>query len=117
MKQLSFESLQGPGCSSVGVGAFSENGPFRPSGQILVRNEYSWNKGMFLIFDLQSFFVHFDSMLLSFIADANMLYLETPAGVGFSYSTDSSYYTGVNDKMAGIFSTLTFTNDLFSLIV
>ncbi|KAM0934825.1 putative carboxypeptidase D [Dioscorea sansibarensis] len=65
----------GPGCSSVGVGAFSENGPFRPSGQILVRNEYSWNK------------------------EANMLYLETPAGVGFSYSTDSSYYTGVTDKM------------------
>ncbi|KAJ0973542.1 hypothetical protein J5N97_021501 [Dioscorea zingiberensis] len=66
----------GPGCSSVGVGAFSENGPFRPSGQMLVRNEYSWNK------------------------EANMLYLETPAGVGFSYSTDSSYYAGrVNDKM------------------
>lgn len=35
----------GPGCSSVGVGAFSENGPFRPSGNVLVRNEYSWNKG------------------------------------------------------------------------
>jgi hypothetical protein len=35
----------GPGCSSVGVGAFSENGPFRPSGNALVRNEYSWNKG------------------------------------------------------------------------
>ncbi|XP_008791046.2 serine carboxypeptidase-like 45 [Phoenix dactylifera] len=65
----------GPGCSSVGVGAFSENGPFRPSGQLLVRNEYSWNK------------------------EANMLYLETPAGVGFSYATDSSYYEGVNDKM------------------
>jgi serine carboxypeptidase-like clade 2 len=35
----------GPGCSSLGVGAFSENGPFRPSGQVLVKNEYSWNKG------------------------------------------------------------------------
>lgn len=35
----------GPGCSSVGVGAFSENGPFRPRGQVLVRNEHSWNKG------------------------------------------------------------------------
>ncbi|XP_010929656.1 serine carboxypeptidase-like 45 [Elaeis guineensis] len=65
----------GPGCSSVGVGAFSENGPFRPSGQVLVRNEFSWNK------------------------EANMLYLETPAGVGFSYATDSSYYDGVDDKM------------------
>jgi hypothetical protein len=36
----------GPGCSSLGVGAFSENGPFRPSGQMLVKNEYSWNKGV-----------------------------------------------------------------------
>lgn len=37
--------LAGPGCSSVGVGAFSENGPFKPSGQKLFRNEYSWNRG------------------------------------------------------------------------
>ncbi|KAJ8476255.1 hypothetical protein OPV22_019982 [Ensete ventricosum] len=68
----------GPGCSSVGVGAFSENGPFRPKGAVLVRNEYSWNK------------------------EANMLYLETPAGVGFSYSGDSSYYEGVNDQMTAM---------------
>ncbi|KAJ9709981.1 hypothetical protein PVL29_001455 [Vitis rotundifolia] len=66
----------GPGCSSLGVGAFSENGPFRPSGELLVRNEYSWNR------------------------EANMLYLETPVGVGFSYSTDSSSYVAVNDKIA-----------------
>ncbi|KAI5015506.1 serine carboxypeptidase-like 45 [Hordeum vulgare subsp. vulgare] len=65
----------GPGCSSVGVGAFSENGPFRPSGNALVSNEYSWNK------------------------EANMLYLESPAGVGFSYSTDPSFYGGVGDSM------------------
>uniref|UniRef100_A0A453BW01 Carboxypeptidase n=1 Tax=Aegilops tauschii subsp. strangulata TaxID=200361 RepID=A0A453BW01_AEGTS len=65
----------GPGCSSVGVGAFSENGPFRPSGNALMSNEYSWNK------------------------EANMLYLESPAGVGFSYSTDPSFYGGVGDSM------------------
>ncbi|XP_044494658.1 serine carboxypeptidase-like 45 [Mangifera indica] len=65
----------GPGCSSLGVGAFSENGPFRPSGEVLVGNEYSWNR------------------------EANMLYLETPIGVGFSYSTDTSSYEGVNDKI------------------
>lgn len=35
----------GPGCSSLGVGAFSENGPFRPNGEFLVKNEHSWNKG------------------------------------------------------------------------
>ncbi|CAB4264126.1 unnamed protein product [Prunus armeniaca] len=65
----------GPGCSSLGVGAFSENGPFRPSGEVLVRNEHSWNR------------------------EANMLYLETPIGVGFSYSTDTSSYEAVNDHI------------------
>ncbi|KAF2288361.1 hypothetical protein GH714_007051 [Hevea brasiliensis] len=58
----------GPGCSSLGVGAFSENGPFRPSGEVLIKNQYSWN------------------------TEANMLYLESPIGVGFSYSTDTSSY-------------------------
>ncbi|XP_057870483.1 serine carboxypeptidase-like 45 isoform X2 [Cryptomeria japonica] len=65
----------GPGCSSFGVGAFSENGPFQPKGDKLVRNGYSWNK------------------------EANVLYLESPAGVGFSYSSDQSYYVGVNDTL------------------
>ncbi|TQD82668.1 hypothetical protein C1H46_031781 [Malus baccata] len=64
----------GPGCSSLGVGAFSENGPFRPDGEVLVRNEYSWNR------------------------EANMLYLETPVGVGFSYSKSNSSYMAVDDE-------------------
>ncbi|PNX87663.1 serine carboxypeptidase 45-like protein, partial [Trifolium pratense] len=34
----------GPGCSSLGVGAFSENGPFRPNGEVLIKNEHSWNR-------------------------------------------------------------------------
>ncbi|GMI74863.1 serine carboxypeptidase-like 45 [Hibiscus trionum] len=65
----------GPGCSSLGVGAFSENGPFRPSGEVLVKNEYSWNR------------------------EANMLYLEAPIGVGFSYSVDDYSYEAVGDKI------------------
>ncbi|KAF2289235.1 hypothetical protein GH714_031318 [Hevea brasiliensis] len=66
----------GPGCSSVGAGAFSEHGPFRPSGgENLIRNEYSWNK------------------------EANILYLESPAGVGFSYSANTSFYNSVNDTI------------------
>ncbi|KAH7511722.1 hypothetical protein FEM48_Zijuj12G0013000 [Ziziphus jujuba var. spinosa] len=64
----------GPGCSSIGAGAFCEHGPFKPSGNILLKNEYSWNK------------------------EANMLYLESPAGVGFSYSANESFYTSVNDQ-------------------
>ncbi|XP_012090606.1 serine carboxypeptidase-like 45 isoform X2 [Jatropha curcas] len=72
--QVGFQQFSGPGCSSLGVGAFSENGPFRPNGKVLVRNEYSWNR------------------------EANMLYLETPVGVGFSYATDSSSYVAVDDE-------------------
>ncbi|XP_045806861.1 serine carboxypeptidase-like 45 isoform X1 [Trifolium pratense] len=69
----------GPGCSSLGVGAFSENGPFRPNGEFLIKNEHSWNK------------------------EVNMLYLETPIGVGFSYAKGSSAYkTTVNDEETGI---------------
>ncbi|KAK8587509.1 hypothetical protein V6N12_021997 [Hibiscus sabdariffa] len=67
----------GPGCSSLGVGAFSETGPFRPNGKVLVRNYYSWN------------------------IEANMLYLETPIGVGFSYATNSSSYVAVDDQTTG----------------
>ncbi|KAI5335183.1 hypothetical protein L3X38_025316 [Prunus dulcis] len=57
----------GPGCSSVGIGAFGEHGPFKPSGDILLKNDFNWNR------------------------EANMLYLESPAGVGFSYSANKSF--------------------------
>ncbi|QCD78524.1 cathepsin A [Vigna unguiculata] len=63
-----------PGCSSLGVGALSENGAFRPNGKVLIRNEYSWN------------------------IEANILYLETPVGVGFSYAIGGSSYEIVNDE-------------------
>lgn len=58
----------GPGCSSVGYGAMMENGPFHPNSEsgALTQNEYSWNKV------------------------SNMLYVDSPAGVGWSYSNTSS---------------------------
>uniref|UniRef100_A0A1J3FNP8 Carboxypeptidase n=1 Tax=Noccaea caerulescens TaxID=107243 RepID=A0A1J3FNP8_NOCCA len=65
----------GPGCSSVGGGAFTELGPFYPTGdgRGLRINSMSWNKA------------------------SNLLFVESPAGVGWSYSNRSSdYNTGDN---------------------
>ncbi|KAJ0889850.1 putative carboxypeptidase D [Helianthus annuus] len=61
----------GPGCSSFGYGAMEELGPFRVNsdGKTLYRNDYAWN------------------------SVANVIFLESPAGVGFSYSNRSSDYT------------------------
>ena len=39
---------------------------------------------------------------LIFVSEANMLYLESPAGVGFSSSANESFYTHVNDEITGI---------------
>ncbi|KAJ4831610.1 hypothetical protein Tsubulata_014823 [Turnera subulata] len=60
----------GPGCSSFGNGAMMELGPFRvdKDGKTLYRNKYAWNQ------------------------DANIIFLESPAGVGFSYSNTTSDY-------------------------
>ncbi|XXG87183.1 hypothetical protein AAC387_Pa11g1934 [Persea americana] len=60
----------GPGCSSVGGGAFTELGPFYPTGdgRGLRTNKYSWNKV------------------------SNLLFVESPAGVGWSYSNTTSDY-------------------------
>ena len=59
----------GPGCSGLG-GMFTEQGPFRPKQDLtLYVNNYSW------------------------VNVANMLFIEAPAGVGFSFSDVSSDYT------------------------
>ncbi|GAB2267491.1 Serine carboxypeptidase II-2 [Dionaea muscipula] len=58
----------GPGCSSIAYGEAEEIGPFHieKDGKTLYLNEFSWNKA------------------------ANILFLDSPVGVGFSYSNTSS---------------------------
>ncbi|URE04472.1 Serine Carboxypeptidase [Musa troglodytarum] len=66
----------GPGCSSVAYGASEEIGPFRidRTGSSLYLNKFSWNR------------------------EANLLFLESPAGVGFSYANVSSDLQRVGDE-------------------
>ncbi|RLM94242.1 serine carboxypeptidase-like 33 isoform X1 [Panicum miliaceum] len=65
----------GPGCSSVGYGAASELGPLRVTsyGAGLKFNKFAWNR------------------------EANLLFLESPVGVGFSYTNTSSDLTKLDD--------------------
>ncbi|KAL8166164.1 hypothetical protein V2J09_007663 [Rumex salicifolius] len=78
LKPLSLWLNGGPGCSSLGGGAFTELGPFFPrgDGRGLVKNSKSWNKA------------------------SNMLFIESPAGVGWSYSNTSSDYNTGDAKTA-----------------
>ncbi|XP_031126397.1 serine carboxypeptidase-like 40 [Ipomoea triloba] len=66
----------GPGCSSLAYGAMQELGPFRvlSDGKTLFQNKFAWNHG------------------------ANVLFLESPAGVGFSYSNTTSDFEKGGDK-------------------
>ncbi|KAK9287852.1 hypothetical protein L1049_016294 [Liquidambar formosana] len=65
----------GPGCSSIGYGAAVELGPLRVNrnGDGLHFNNYTWNN------------------------EANLLFVESPVGVGFSYTNTSSDLTILDD--------------------
>eukprot|EP00296_Roombia_truncata_P007713 JP446164.1.p2 GENE.JP446164.1~~JP446164.1.p2 ORF type:complete len:468 (+),score=124.44 JP446164.1:42-1445(+) len=67
----------GPGCSSMG-GFLSELGPFYPNtdGKTLRHNEWSWNKV------------------------ANIIFLDSPAGVGFSKTNTTEDYTVGDERTA-----------------
>ena len=57
-------------CSSLGGGLFSEFGPFSPNADgALELNPYAWSRR------------------------ANIVFIESPSGVGFSYSGDHDDYT------------------------
>ncbi|VDO19430.1 unnamed protein product [Heligmosomoides polygyrus] len=69
----------GPGCSSY-AGLFEELGPFYVNfgGDTLYENKYSWN------------------------AKANVLYLESPIGVGFSYDSVHDSYFAADDSQTAL---------------
>ncbi|XP_057952928.1 serine carboxypeptidase-like 29, partial [Malania oleifera] len=66
----------GPGCSSIAYGEAEEIGPFhiKEDGKTLYLNPYSWNQV------------------------ANILFLDSPVGVGFSYSNTSFDVLNNGDK-------------------
>eukprot|EP01090_Pellita_catalonica_P001769 TRINITY_DN11507_c0_g1_i1.p1 TRINITY_DN11507_c0_g1~~TRINITY_DN11507_c0_g1_i1.p1 ORF type:complete len:479 (+),score=37.86 TRINITY_DN11507_c0_g1_i1:2-1438(+) len=64
----------GPGCSGLGGGLMTENGPFYPNHK----------KGL-------------SYTSVSWTNLANVLYLESPVGVGFSYANDKNYYNILDD--------------------
>ncbi|XP_020161023.2 serine carboxypeptidase-like 34 [Aegilops tauschii subsp. strangulata] len=67
----------GPGCSSIGYGEAEELGPFlvQKGKPELKWNPHSWNK------------------------EANLMFLESPVGVGFSYTNTSSDLGKLGDKI------------------
>lgn len=77
----------GPGCSSVGYGAASELGPLlvNSNGTGLEFNKFAWNK------------------------EANLLFLESPVGVGFSYTNTSSDLENLDDRFVA--------NDTYTFLV
>ncbi|XP_068645393.1 serine carboxypeptidase-like 34 [Aristolochia californica] len=66
----------GPGCSSVGYGEAEELGPFLMQKGLpeLRHNKYSWNRA------------------------ANLLFLETPVGVGYSYTNTTKDLSELGDE-------------------
>jgi len=80
----------GPGCSSI-IALLGENGPFFPNtdGSTLSLNPYSWNN------------------------IANVIWLESPAGVGFSYSNTTTDYTVGDERTSD--DIYTFLQNFFKL--
>ena len=73
---IAFWTNGGPGCSGL-IGFFTEQGPFRPlKNMSLTLNKYSWNR------------------------IANMVFIESPTGVGFSFSNSTEDFVSDDNSTA-----------------
>ena len=73
---IAFWTNGGPGCSGL-IGFFTEQGPFRPlKNMSLTLNQYSWNR------------------------IANIVFIESPTGVGFSFSNSVDDFVSDDNSTA-----------------
>lgn len=98
----------------MAYGASEEIGPFRinrTGSSLYLDNKYSWNKGIsrayrssitisffpfLFFFSVQTLIINSQNW-----AEANILFLESPAGVGFSYTNTSSDLKSTGDERTG----------------
>lgn len=73
---VGFWTNGGPGCSGL-IGFLTEQGPFQPNKDLSLKlNDYAWNKV------------------------SNMIFVESPAGVGFSYTDNNADLTTGDNQTA-----------------
>lgn len=93
-----------------------ELGPLRVSTHAtgLQFNKYAWNKGSLLLLS-ENFKIMVPFLILycfCLFSEANLLFVESPIGVGFSYTNTSSDLSKLDDGFVGNQLVISFQNML-----